>query len=716
MTPLVSVIVPVYNGAAYVARAVQSALDQTEAALEVLVADNGSTDGTWDVLQDLASRDGRVRPLRALSGRGADVARNTCLDAACGAWVAVLDADDRMHPGRLERLLDFAAERRAAIVADNLRLVDPAGSVLGLAWRPARLPASLDAAGFAAANHFGRRGWTLGYVKPLVRRDRIEAYRLRYPPTRVVEDYMFLFGLLLRGETLHLCPEAYYDYVQVPGSLSRTFSRADLEAVIAVNDAHLAAAGDDGRLVAVLHERRRSIDTTLAHGAFVAALKAGRPAQALAVAMNRPAVAPLILRFGWESLAKRLARLRPRPAPAVPPSSVVETVAYFGQDCTDNAVIRRIAAFQAAGLEVAGFTFRRKKFNRNYVPSWDNLALGETRDRAYGGRLLKLAGACRKLVAARRRLAESSFFYARNLDMALLACFARRVSGSRAPLVYEVLDVQRAMLGRGLRGMALRWAERWVLAQARLLAVSSPAFVRHYFQPRQGFRGEWHLVENKILGPQLRQMAAPAEDPPGLADLRRGGRWVIGWFGTLRCVKSLEILAALAEALPDRIAVYLRGFPTETGLAPFQAVIDRHPNMLYGGEFFSPRDLPALYGAVDLGWCFDFLDAGTNSRWLLPNRYYDCGYFNVPMLAAAGTETGRRIERLGLGWTFAPPYRDSLTAFLGGLTGDKMTDCRAVMAAVPRRHFLEEDDTGRLVRAVFGNRGALPPRGGEGGE
>jgi succinoglycan biosynthesis protein ExoL len=65
-------------------------------------------------------------------------------------------------------------------------------------------------------------------------------------------------------------------------------------------------------------------------------------------------------------------------------------VAFFGHDCTESTVIKRARAFRSAGLEVMGFTFRRRKFNRDYVPEWQDVSLGETVDRHYGLRLLRL--------------------------------------------------------------------------------------------------------------------------------------------------------------------------------------------------------------------------------------------------------------------------------------------------------------------------------------
>jgi hypothetical protein len=99
VVPRVSVIVPCYNAERYLAPALDSALAQDAVPLEVLVADDGSSDGTPRVLARYAER---VRILRQ-DHRGPSAARNACLRAARGEFVALLDADDRFRPGKLAR-------------------------------------------------------------------------------------------------------------------------------------------------------------------------------------------------------------------------------------------------------------------------------------------------------------------------------------------------------------------------------------------------------------------------------------------------------------------------------------------------------------------------------------------------------------------------------------------------------------------------------------
>jgi len=104
-SPLVSVIIPAYNAAAYLDTALQSAVDQTMKNLEILVVDDGSRDSTPQLAKAWAQRDPRIRLIQQ-ENAGASAARNHGLALARGRYVAFLDSDDLWEPGKLEAQLE----------------------------------------------------------------------------------------------------------------------------------------------------------------------------------------------------------------------------------------------------------------------------------------------------------------------------------------------------------------------------------------------------------------------------------------------------------------------------------------------------------------------------------------------------------------------------------------------------------------------------------
>ena len=107
--PTVSVVIPAYNCAGYLAETVESVCGQTYRDLEVVIVDDGSTDETWRVIERLAASRSKIRPVRAEHG-GTPVTINRGIHAARGEWIAILGSDDIWLPQMLERCMDFLSE------------------------------------------------------------------------------------------------------------------------------------------------------------------------------------------------------------------------------------------------------------------------------------------------------------------------------------------------------------------------------------------------------------------------------------------------------------------------------------------------------------------------------------------------------------------------------------------------------------------------------
>ncbi|RUO99113.1 hypothetical protein [Hyphomicrobium sp.] len=370
---------------------------------------------------------------------------------------------------------------------------------------------------------------------------------------------------------------------------------------------------------------------------------------------------------------------------------------YFGGDITNPTVILRIRSFLTAGLNATSFTFRRRKFNADFQPTWPNIHLGETVDRRYSRRFFSIIRGCWIVAQNRSEFEGVDFLYARMIDMALIAQFAKWWFRLDAKLIYDLEDVQAIFFKKTIAGQFYRWLERWLLERTQLVVAMSPGFVRGYLKPVQGYMGPVFILENKL------QLAEPVPAPSPAAHEWRTirDRWVIGWFGTLRCPRSMTLLAEIAERLGDRVEIQTRGFPTETGLEAYLAVVNAHPNWRYGGEYRIPDDLEEMYGRVHFSWCLDFLDAGGNSDLLLACRMYQGGYYGSVPLVAKGSEMDRFLSPHGIGHAMAEPIADSVVAFLEKLTWDDYERERERVASLGRELFLDTgQDVQRLISVI----------------
>lgn len=116
MADMISVIVPVYNSARFVREAVISVLAQTYQEFELIVIDDGSIDGSGEILKELARNDDRIKFLkRHCPSGGPAIPRNMGLEMAKGRFVAFLDSDDIWDPKKLEVQVKFMLEKKAAI-------------------------------------------------------------------------------------------------------------------------------------------------------------------------------------------------------------------------------------------------------------------------------------------------------------------------------------------------------------------------------------------------------------------------------------------------------------------------------------------------------------------------------------------------------------------------------------------------------------------------
>lgn len=112
--PVVSVIIPVYNVAPYVREALDSVVDQTYEKLEIIVIDDGSTDGSGEICDEYKT-DPRITVIHQ-ENRGPGSARNTGLDLATGDFIAFLDSDDAYHLSFIQTMLDTILRENCDVV------------------------------------------------------------------------------------------------------------------------------------------------------------------------------------------------------------------------------------------------------------------------------------------------------------------------------------------------------------------------------------------------------------------------------------------------------------------------------------------------------------------------------------------------------------------------------------------------------------------------
>lgn len=128
---LVSVIMPSYNTAKYIAESIESVINQTYPYWELIIVDDCSTDDTDSVVANYLS-DTRIRYLKNEKNSGAAISRNYALREAKGKWIAFLDSDDVWLPEKLEKQIAFMLEKNCSFSYTNYEEIDEASEALGI--------------------------------------------------------------------------------------------------------------------------------------------------------------------------------------------------------------------------------------------------------------------------------------------------------------------------------------------------------------------------------------------------------------------------------------------------------------------------------------------------------------------------------------------------------------------------------------------------------
>lgn len=230
--PAVSVITPVWNAAATLTATIASVQAQTRPDWEMLLVDDGSTDGSRALAEALAAVDPRLRVLALGANRGPAAARNAGIRAARAGRIAFLDADDLWYPAKLARQIAFMDAHGHAFVFCAYRRIDAAGRPLGVVAAPARVTRAE-----------ALRGNVIGCLTAVYDADLLG--KVEMPDLARRQDYALWLKLLARVPA-HGLPEVLADYRLSPGSLSadkRVAARATWEVLRRVEGLGRARAG-----------------------------------------------------------------------------------------------------------------------------------------------------------------------------------------------------------------------------------------------------------------------------------------------------------------------------------------------------------------------------------------------------------------------------------------------------------------------------------------
>ena len=298
-----------------------------------------------------------------------------------------------------------------------------------------------------------------------------------------------------------------------------------------------------------------------------------------------------------------------------------------------------------------------------------------------------MASAIVRLRREIRSLGPQDIVYVKALDCLLATLIARLWSRNRSRLICELLDVHDFLLYPSPYRGLMRALERFMLARIDLLVVPTEGNIDQYYRPISRYAGAIAVVHN-----QLPSGEAGSCPPP----LRRDDAWVIGWFGNLRCRRSLDILRRTAEVMGTRVRILMAG-PSLFGAGVLEQAIAPFPNMSYLGPFKECEAAPSLYAQVHFSYALHF-EPPDRSKWALAVRIFEGGAYGRPTIVRAGTAMGRFAANHGIGLAVEEPCEDALPAVLLALSDASYSDMVARVLDQPHLFIGESHLAAALAR------------------
>lgn len=215
--PDISVIIPVYNVKNYLRRCVSSVLSQRGPSLEVLLVDDGSTDGSGALCDAIAAEDARVTVIHKPNG-GLSSARNAGLDRAAGSYISFVDSDDFLEPDAYRDMLHLAQKFGTKLVCGGRYDVDSESGEKVIGLCPER-------EAILSGENLVRRIFTWNRVDTsacdkLFQRELFDG--LRFPEGVVCEDVPVVYRACLRSGSAGMLPRPVYNYSHRPDSITTT--------------------------------------------------------------------------------------------------------------------------------------------------------------------------------------------------------------------------------------------------------------------------------------------------------------------------------------------------------------------------------------------------------------------------------------------------------------------------------------------------------------
>lgn len=206
--PIVSVIMPAYNGSSFISDSITSVLSQTFKNIELIIIDDGSSDETVEIIDKFKEIDNRVKLLQNDENQGVSYSRNRGIEISKGEWIAFIDCDDIWEKEKLELQLNYHEVKSADFIFTSVKYIDENGKYLKGTFN---VPMIVNYKKLKMQNY-------ISCSSVLIKKSLLE--NIRMGKDDIHEDYAFWLRILKKGTTAFGMPDKLLKYRLHPNSKS----------------------------------------------------------------------------------------------------------------------------------------------------------------------------------------------------------------------------------------------------------------------------------------------------------------------------------------------------------------------------------------------------------------------------------------------------------------------------------------------------------------
>nr|WP_299381568.1 hypothetical protein [Allomuricauda sp.] len=258
--------------------------------------------------------------------------------------------------------------------------------------------------------------------------------------------------------------------------------------------------------------------------------------------------------------------------------------------------------------------------------------------------------------------------YVFGLDLRIFASFLMNTS-----IDYEISDIVWLYDRKGKKKV-LRFVDNWLAGKSRKVVFTTRSFYEGYYS-KSVKESQVVVAENKLeTYGKVKPIGEIKDDKVRIA-----------YIGAFRYAKIIERLIASVNNNPNLILNFY-GATHGKLIDKINEAVESNENIKYHGPFKNPDDLEKIYSENNLNFVV-YNNTSENERVAMPNKFYESGFFNVPIVCATKTYVGKRVLEQNMGWTIDIDY-ESISGFLNGLDIGKLKEYSENIKKLDKRHFV----------------------------